>query len=349
MNKSSQITSSLLFMVLLWAGFSFTVYAQNGGFAGASTRIGFNARGMAMGNALSAVTSEGAYAYYNPAQAALFQDYKQVDLTAGILKFDRVYQSTGIQLQLPPTAGLAFSLLRAGIQDIDGRTESGYPTELFDLSEYQLASAFGIRLSDRMMGGIGLKFGLAQYQKDLSNAISLGIDFGLLYTLNDHMNLALSVKDLFASYSWDSKDLYNLDQSRSTVNNFPTRFIIGMAYQKETFTLSGDFEIQSYMSEVNKQEFTELDGEPTLFITTETINTHSKQLRLGASWKAHERITLRSGWQVPELKKMESWSFSSGFSLHLPFDIFSPSVDYAFVMEPYRISNMHIVSLRLNL
>lgn len=323
--------------------------AQNGGFAGASTRIGYSARGMAMSNAMSAVTSEGSFAYYNPAQAAILLDTRQTDLTVGALKFDRVFQTSGVHLQLPPTAGLSFSILRTGVKDIDGRTQSGYPADLFDISEYQFASNFGIRLSDKFNAGIGLKFGLANYHDELENAISVGVDFGALYQAGNHLNIAFSVKDLFANYSWNAEDLYNLDQSRNVVNNFPTRLIFGLAYQADQFTIAGDFELQAYTSETQTREIFISEGNPTTIVNSELINTSSTQLRLGASWKAHERFTLRAGYQLPEMTQVQSWTISSGFSIHLPFDVFSPSVDYAFVMEPYRISNMHVFSLRLNL
>ncbi len=323
--------------------------AQNGGFAGASHRIGYSARGMAMGNAMSAVSSEGSFAYYNPAQAALFSETRQIDVSAGALKFDRVFQSTGVQLQMPPTAGISIHLLRTGVTDIDGRTVSGYPTQVFDLNEYQLSSSFGIRLSDKLNAGIGLKFSMADYHPELDKALTIGIDAGFLYQTDSNLNIGLAVKDLFANYSWNAQNLYNLDQSRDVVNNFPTRIVLGMAWQAEKFTVSGDFEVQAYTSETTVSELFVDQGVPSQIQTDKTINTSSTQVRLGASWNAHERFTLRGGWQLPETSEFDSWSLSSGFSIHLPFDVFSPSIDYAFVMEPYRISNMHVFSLRLNL
>lgn len=341
-------TIKISLIVLLFGFLSTGVYAQNGGFAGATTRLGYSARGMAMSNAMSAVTSEGAFAYYNSAQAALLTT-RQTDFTVGALRYDRVFQSAGIQLQLPPTAGLAINILRTGVNEIDGRTQSGYATGLFDVAEYQLASHFGIRLSDRVNAGIGVKFGLANYHKDLDNAVSFGLDLGFLYHAGNHINIAFAVKDLLASYSWNSQELYNLDQSKNVVNNFPTRIIFGTAYQTEKFTLSGDFEIQAYSSEISKQEVFISNGFPTTINNSKLINTSSTQLRFGGSWKAHERFTLRAGWQLPDLAQKQSWGLSSGFSIHLPFDVFSPSIDYAFVMEPNRLSNMHVFSLRLNL
>ena len=344
-------TKRLLFSItlLIFGLISPYLFAQNGGFAGASYRLGYSARGMAMSNAMTAVTSEGAFAYYNPAMAAMDLGTRQTDLTVGALKFDRVFQSSGVHLQLPPSAGLSFNLIRAGVKDIDGRTVSGYPTGLFNINEYQLASNFGIRLSEKFKGGIGLKFSMADYHNELNNAFTVGLDFGFLYHAGQYLNIGVSVKDLFANYSWNAQDLYNLDQARDVVNDFPTRVIFGLAYQRDSFTVSGDFEIQSYSSEVETTEFFIDNGIPTSISSTETVNTSSSQFRLGGSWEAHERFTLRAGWRLAETNDIDSWSLSSGFSIHLPFDVFSPSIDYAFVMEPYQISNMHVFSLRLNL
>lgn len=326
-----------------------SLFAQTGGFAGTANRIGYTARTMAMSNAMTATTSEGSYAYYNPAHAAMFNADKQTDLTVGALQFDRIFQSSGVTFQLPPTAGISFSLMRTGIKDIDGRTQSGYPTDLFDASEYQLNTGFGIRLSDNMNAGIGLKFSLANYHEQLENPLSVGIDLGLLYNAGEYLNVGFTVKDLFASYSWNSQELYNLDQARNVVNEFPARIIWGLAWQAENFTISSDVELQVFKSEVTHREVFISEGTPITITSTEIISTSTAQFRLGSSWKAHERFTLRGGWQLPDATDSNSWGLSSGFSIHLPFDVFSPSIDYAFVVEPYRISNMHLFSLRLNL
>ncbi len=325
------------------------LFAQNGGFAGSNSRIGISARGMAMSNALSAVTSEGNYAYYNPAQSAVLAEYKQADLTAGALQFGRIFQTASLNLQLPPTAGLSFSLLRTGVKDIDGRTQSGYPTGMFDASDYQLRTNFGLRLSDKMNAGVGITINHANYHPELNTSTGVGLDFGLLYHAGQQLNFAFTIKDIFAQHSWNSKELYALEQARNVVNKFPTRLILGVAYQQQAFTLSGDVELQIYESQTESRHTQVTDGVPVNYITTSSIATSAMQLRLGAAWNAHERFTLRGGWQLPDVSAAGSWAFSSGFSLLLPFDIFSPSIDYAFVLEPYRISTMHIFSLRLNL
>lgn len=158
----------LVALSILLLSFSVDALAQNGGFAGAAFQSGFGPRGMAMSNAMGASTSEGVYPYYNPALAAVFQENNQIDLSVSSMDFDRVYQNAGVHVQLPPNAGIAFGLIRAGVKDIDARSLSGYPNGTFDISEYQLNTAFGIRFSPKFYGGVGIKLNYANYHEELS-------------------------------------------------------------------------------------------------------------------------------------------------------------------------------------
>jgi hypothetical protein len=324
--------------------------AQNGGFAGAATHIGFGPRGMAMGNAFTAVTSEGIYPYYNPALAAEKTELRQSDFSVSSLQFDRIYQTANVHLQLPPNAGIALGLIRSGVKDIDERSLSGYPLGTFDLSEYQLYSAFGIRFSEKIQGGVSFKINYANYHRDLTPATAVGVDIGFLYKLSKIMQVGITVQDMFANYTWNSGDVYGLSQSRNVVNNFPTRFKLGVAYQKELYTVSAEYEIQSYTSEVEENfVFIDDDLNPQRLSSLETLNTSSGMFRLGGSWLAHERFTIRAGYRLSDATNSASGAYSTGFSVHLPFDTFAPSIDYAFVREPFGVANMHVFALRLHL
>ncbi len=338
------ITVILLMIVLAQTG-----KAQPGGFAGASQRIGYDPISMSMGNAMTAVTSEGIFAYYNPALAAIKLDYIQTNLTVSSLSFDRIHQTAGVAFQLPPSAGLSINLTRTGVTDIDSRTLSGYPNGEFSTSEYQLHTAFALRMSSKVNAGVGFKINYANYHNDLDPATSVGLDLGILYQINTNLNFAFAIQDLLAEYRWNSADLYGQAQSRTVVNKFPTRFKWALAYQKETFSISTEYEIQALSSEANQEEIFIANGRPTLISSITELKTNAQQFRLGGSWDAHERVTLRAGYQIPDLSDSQSWGASSGFSVHLPFDTFSPSVNYAFVIEPNQVSNMHVFSIILRL
>lgn len=325
------------------------IIAQSGGFAGASTRLGFNANGLARANAMQAVTTEGPLSYYNPALTALNTGSIPVDLSVGSLRFDRVFQSTSAQFQLPPTAALSIQIVRTGINDIEGRTLSGYYTETFSTNEYQINGSFGIRLSESFNAGIGINFNLADYHPELDIATAVGIDLGMLWETTDHLNIAMSVQDLFAGYTWNSAELYNQDQSRNVNNYFPTRFIFGMAWEEEQFDISADLEVQAQRSEFQTTDVTVIGGVPTTFTETDEVRTSNALVRIGSAWRAHERFTLRGGWRLGDASDTDSWGLSTGFSIHLPYDKLSPSIDYAFAVEPYQLSNIHMFTLRLGL
>ncbi|MCR9131969.1 MAG: hypothetical protein NXI08_05330 [bacterium] len=335
---------------ILLLSFSVDALAQNGGFAGAAFQSGFGPRGMAMSNAMGASTSEGVYPYYNPALAAVFQEHNQIDLSVSSMDFDRVYQNAGVHVQLPPNAGIAFGLIRAGVKDIDARSLSGYPNGTFDISEYQLNTAFGIRFSPKFYGGVGIKLNYANYHEELSPATAVGLDLGFLYLLNESFNIGLSIQDLFANYTWNSGDLYGQSQSRNVVNNFPTRIKWAVSYQNKQFSINSEYELQVYSSEFTDNEIFIGDSDTPVSISTiETLNTNSGQFKIGGLWHAHERFTLRAGYRIADTKTEGSNALSAGFSVHLPFDRFSPSIDYAFVREPFGVSNFHVFALRLHL
>lgn len=339
-----------VFALAIWS-VPVQVEAQSGGFSGASTRLGFGPRAMSMSNALSANSKEGIYPYYNPALAALqLPGAKQIDLSVSSMEFDRVYQSLGASFNLPPRAGISFGILRTGVNDFDARSLSGYPLDRFDLSEYQLFTAFGIQLSKKLNAGIGFKLNYANYHPDLNAVTSVGMDLGVLYQAGSHFNLALAVQDLFSEYTWNSSSLYNQTQSRNIVQAFPTRLKMALSYDRDVFSLTGEFELQSQTAEVERVDvFVNSGSTPGVIRSLENRSSSSRVVRVGGAWRAHSYFTLRTGYRIMDLSIPESGSFSAGFSVHLPFDTFAPSIDYAFVMEPYRISNMHVFALRLNL
>ncbi len=346
----SKLTKYFLFALLVILASGEYLFAQNGGFAGAATRVGYGPRALSMANAFTATTSEGIYPYYNPALIAEPTGFKQLDLSVSSLEFDRVYQTIGTNFKLPPNAGISIGLIRTGVKDIDERSLSGYPLGSFDISEYQLFTAFGIKFSPKFNAGIGFKLNYAKYHSELPGATALGVDLGLLYKISDHLNFGFTIQDMLANYSWNSSSLYGSDQSRNVVNVFPTRYKMGLSYQRNEFTLSTEFEVQSYISEVTSRElFIDGSSTPSIIETTEEISTGSGIFRIGGSWKAHKRFSLRGGYKIMDTSNMKSGSLSTGFSVYLPFDTFSPSIDYAFVIEPYNVANMHVFALRLHL
>jgi len=328
------------------------ILAQNGGFAGSFTRIGFGPRGMAMGNAMTANTHEGVYTHYNPALAAITGDDIQVDLSTAAMEFDRSLHMLSGSVPLPPNAGFSFSFLNANVDDIDGRSVSGFRTDELSTNEFQFKASFGLKFSEKFSAGAGFKFNLSDFHTQVDNATTFGVDFGLLITPVSQLTFAITVQDLLAEQEINTQDLFNTTGSNENSDPLPKRFKFGATYLLEQYdiTLSTEFEIRSQTSDVQQFEVSTFSGSPELFSSRQEISTSSTQWRIGGSHKLHERITLRSGYQIQDLDNInDSGQFSAGFSVHLPFDSYKPSIDYAFVREPGGFSSIHVFAIRLHI
>ncbi|MCC5941756.1 MAG: hypothetical protein JJU37_09455 [Balneolaceae bacterium] len=330
--------------------FAADVAAQSGGYAGSFSRMGFSPRGMAMGNALTAVHQEGSYAYYNPAMAAIPSETIQVDFSTAALRFDRRLHMITANIQMPPSAGLSISLMNARVGNIDGRTSSGYHTNMLSTNEFQLIGNFAIRFSEKVWAGIGIKYNLANYHPEVPNSQNVGIDAGLRIALNSNLTIAASVKDLLSEYRFDSTDLFGQTAGSVSSYNFPVRVIVGAAYDLSNdwlISMDTEFRFQQYdilRADPNRRNAA---GFPPMVRAEET--TQSTFFRAGSRYSIHERVTIRGGLEYYDIGGENQLQPSGGFSIHLPYDRFSPSIDYAFVREPSQLSSMHVFSIRLHI
>lgn len=349
MNQSKH--TALLFAILIWILLPFgELFAQSGGFTGSFSRIGFAPRGMAMGNAFTAVHQDGTYSYYNPALSAAPSNRIQVDISSAAMAFDRQLHMVSAHFQLPPSAGLSVALINGRMGNIDGRTQSGFSTEIFSTNEYQLLSNFGIRFSDTFWGGVGIKFNLADFHSEVNSETSVGVDAGL-YKQFEKIGIGFAIQDLLAKTNYDTSNLFGSNVGGSKSNDYPTRIKFGGSYiYSEQLLFSLEYEIQVLNSELRRESLQVTNGVPVTSVRREDVQTNTQMARLGARYHLHPRVTLRSGLQALELNHDETTlQPTAGFSLHLPFDRFTPSIDYAFVREPSNISTMHVFSIRLNL
>ena len=336
--------------VLVMAIISITpaAYAQNGGFAGSYTRMGFGPRGMAMGNTIGSVPEEGIYAHYNPALAA-FAKGNQIDIGVAAMAFDRSLNNLDATFRLPPSAGIEIGLLNARVKNIDGRTQSGYSNGKFSTNELQMFAAFGMNISDKLKGGIGVKLNYAHFYSGITSTLSTGIDLGLLYQPIKPLRLGIAVQDLLSSYHWDTTNFYTLSTGEQTKDNFPTRIRFDGSWRffHSKLIVATEYEVRIQSSRMLSVSVDTSGTAPVNVTTTSTLHTSSSQWRIGLAYRIHPRITLRAGWQFNDLKHPGySQQPSIGFSVHLPFDRFHPSIDYAFIREPDGVANMHVFALR---
>jgi hypothetical protein len=323
--------------------------AQSGGYAGSFSRIGFSPRGMAMGNALTAVESEGVYGYYNPALAATPSESMQIDLATASLRFDRQLHMVSSHFRLPPSAGFSVSLINAKVSNIDGRTQSGYHTGYLSTTELQLIGNFAIRFSEKFWGGIGLKYNFSNLHVDIPNSSTVGLDAGIRLQISGDLSLAFTMKDLLSEQKLNTSELYGAESADMT-DRYPVRFHSGLSYNlTENWLIAMDYEIRFQTEYVLLNLRDDTNTNNTSGTIREKQSSQSHYLRVGSRFNIHERITIRGGVQY--FKDEDAFIFQpgAGFSLHLPYDRFAPSIDYAILKEPSLLSTMHVFAIRLNI
>lgn len=292
--------------------------AQNSGSAGAFTRLGSGARGMGMGNAMTAVSHGALQTYYNPALAALSFD-RTASATFSILSFDRSLNFISFTQAIKPTGGLSFGLINAGVSNIDGRDNDGVHTDDYSTSEDQFYLSFANRMTENFTLGVSVKLYYAKLFDQVSMT-TVGFDVGAHYRITPQLSAGAVLQDVSTKYTWDTKSIYDID-GRTTTDKFPQLRRIGLSYAPDTTRLitSVDFENSSLGTNI---------------------------LRFGIEYSFVEYFTARAGvdrlvlnGDTPGVKP------TFGFSVRNRIDGFTPMLTYAFVSEPFSPQGMHILTL----
>ena len=293
-------------------------FAQIGGAPGAYSRMGFGARGMGMGNAMTAVVSGDVIGYYNPAVIPL-AEYRNATGTFGLLSLDRTLNYIGFTETLPPDAGISAGLINAGVSNIDGRDLDGEQTGLLKTSEDQVFLGFGLRFKSGFSFGLNLKILYYHLYTDFTS-VTAGLDFGVIYRVDNALSLGLTVKDVNSKYKWDSTPLY-ADQGTTSQDDFPLLIAGGIAYllPDSIGLLSADIEIS---------------------------NVRTRILRVGAEIPIIREVTLRAGVDRIDLKdKGMGASPAFGFTIARGLQGWTPSITYVYIIEPFAPTGMHVITL----
>lgn len=296
--------------------------AQLGGRAGAFSRMGFGARGIGMGNALTAVNTGDLVGYYNPATLSQASS-RTVSASFGILALDRRLNFLHYTQPVHPTAGISFGIINAGVSDIDGRDADGEPTGALQTSENQVFLAFANRFRGGFSLGINLKMYYHRLYTDVS-ALSVGLDFGALIPVTDALTLGATVRDVNSQYRWDTSQLYG-QSGNSTRDKFPLLYTGGAAYMlPESLGL--------------------------VAVDLEMSNQRTLTLRFGAEVPVLPELTFRAGLDRIDLKEKGAGIRPTfGFTLRKSFETWAPALHYAYVHEPFVSPGMHVISLSVNL
>lgn len=301
---------------------------------GSFSRMGFGARGMGMGNSVSAVTDGNLVSYYNPA-LSVFQEKNSVNASYSFLSLDRKLnflsftrkfelrsKKDSANAEPRGVAGISFGIINSGVGKIDGRDNQGLKTGELSTSENQFFLSFANRFSKKLALGLAVKFYYYKlYEKMTSNG--LGFDIGALYSFNQNAKLSLMISDLNSKYKWDSKEARG-EQGKGTEDKFPLLKKIGLSYKFNDPDLVASMEFENSNAETNI-------------------------LRFGAEYNIYDKLYLRGG--------LDKWNLSNkdfpprpsfGFSYFKDFANTIIGIDYAFVVEPYSSFDQHILGVNFS-
>jgi len=331
------VISEIKKILFLYGLFSAVIFAQPkfaeyNSMAGSFSRLGFGARGIAMGNSISALTDGNIVTYYNPA-LAVFQEgnyfqtsysFLSLDRSLNFLNFTRKFEfgkRKESSKKKRSTAGISFGIINAGVSNIDERDLQGQKTGTLSTSENQFFLSLSNRFSAKLAVGVGLKFYYYKLYQDITSS-GFGIDLGVLYKYNDNLNFAVVITDINTKYKWDTSKLYGVN-GNSTQNDFPLLMKIAAAYKFNDPKINATVEF-------------------------EHSNTQTNFLRIGAEYNIIDKLFLRGG-----LDKISISNFdipvrpALGFAYSKQFDGLLVGVNYAFAIEPYSAYDQHIIGLEL--
>jgi hypothetical protein len=308
-------------------------FSSLGSMPGSFSRMGFGARGMGMGNAMSSVTDGNLVSYYNPA-LSVFQENNSFQTSYSFLSLDRSlnfvnftrkfdFYSSKDTVKPRSTAGLSIGIINSGVSNIDGRDGDGYPTGELKTSENLFFLGLANRFSDKISVGLTLKFYYYKLYEQIT-ATSFGLDIGGLYKIDEHFKLSLMISDINSKYKWDTGPLYGVDGGTTTENKFPLLKKIGLSYSNKDLGILAAVELESS------------NGESTI-------------LRAGAEYNIIDRLYFRAGLDQWNLVN-SSWPTapSAGFSYSKKIGNIIIGVDYAYVIEHYSPQDRHIVGVNIN-
>jgi hypothetical protein len=326
----------LIVLVLLFTGFisAQPELSRISSTTGAFSRMGFGARGVGMGNAMSAVTEGNLSAYYNPA-VSVFQEQNSFQTSYSFLSLDRAlnflnftrrfdfYSSADTSIDRKPrsSAGLSIGIINSGVSGIDGRDNQGIKTGDLSTSENLFFLGLANRFSEKFSLGITVKFYYYKLYEDI-NSTGVGFDAGLLYRLNSNWNLSFVLTDLNSKYKWDTSPVYE-QQGSLYEDKFPLLRKFGLRYKSDASKILAAAEF-------------------------ENSNVGSNILKAGVEYNLIEQFYIRGGLDQFNLSNSDHpIKPSAGFSYSRAFGSIFIGIDYAFMLEQYSSYDRHIVGINV--
>lgn len=311
-------------------------YSEISSMPGAFARMGFGARGMGMGNALSSVLTGDKTAYYNPALSVYQEDnsfqtsysFLSLDRNLNFLSFTRKFElgkkdEQGNFVGQKRVAGVSAGIINAGVSNFQERDNQGNVTGELNPFENQFFVALANQFSEKLTVGFTAKFYYSKlYDKVSTN--TFGIDIGALYRIDENLTLSAVVSDLLSKYEWDTTPIYGQEGRSGVDDYFPTLIKIGASYYLESSNILAAIEV-------------------------ENTSAGNNYLRFGLEYGIYEGLFIRGGLDKFDVSHTSVPSRPSlGFSYFYDFGNLVTAVNYAFVVEPYSSFDQHIIGIDIN-
>ena len=310
-------------------------FCQSGSYAGSFARLGFGARGLAMGNAMVSDIFGDVSGYYNPSLAC-FQEKSILNLGYTFMSLDRKLNFVGFakKFNLPNNqggAGVSLSWINSGVGNIEGRDNDARQLGMLSTFENQFYFGTGFLVDKDVAIGVGFKLYYAKLYTDV-NSSNIAFDIGAIYRAMPNLSIGFSIRDISAKYKWETSKLYGALNGTTTENKFPAIGSLGATYllPKSIGTVSIGFDTYfnpSFDIKDTSGTITKSDKKYNYILKAGTEIQLTEQLKIRAGI---ERIDFGSDDFIGNLKPGIGFGFYKVFSKGVTLGL-----DYSFQLEPF--------------
>ena len=306
------------YLIIIITSLSFA--ADYAGYSGTFLRMGTSARSLAMGSGFTAEIDQGFSAYHNPASVA-FLNKRQLAFSHHALNLDRRLMMSSISTGIPPTAGLGVAWVSSGVDNIQGRSTSGYKTQILSTSEDAIFISFAQRITPWLALGINVKIlnhQLPMNESELAGK-GTGFDIGFMVLPEEKLRFAFMIQDLNTNYHWNTGQVFE-GEGRVYKESFPTMYRLGTTFTFQRIYFVGDIGVVANQDDI-------------LGMT----------MRFGGEYHLSENYFIRGGFGNSQ------FSLGAGFNFTF-LNLNDAFFDYAVVIEPHSASQgmIHVFTYAFN-
>jgi len=306
------------YLIIIITSLSFA--ADYAGYSGTFLRMGTSARSLAMGSGFTAEIDQGFSAYHNPASVA-FLNKRQLAFSHHALNLDRRLMMSSISTGIPPTAGLGVAWVSSGVDNIQGRSTSGYKTQILSTSEDAIFISFAQRITPWLALGINVKILNHQLPMNESQLAGkgTGFDIGFMVLPEEKLRFAFMIQDLNTNYQWNTGQVFE-GEGRIYKESFPTMYRLGTTFTFQRIYFVGDIGVVANQDDI-------------LGMT----------MRFGGEYQLSENYFIRGGFGNSR------FSLGAGFNFTF-LNLNDAFFDYAVVIEPHSASQgmIHVFTYAFN-